>query len=165
MIKVAAIGCFLFTVLTVGSVSAVAVIAESRLQDPVERPAIPTRLRKPYVVATEGESERFVVGSADQGFRELKHLFLGAISGAESISECCDKINQSKISLHLASAHFIRVGNEVVIIEKVDMVWPRGWRNKKGAYLVLNDRLAITPNPSSRSFNLLAEWARERGFE
>lgn len=164
MIRVIAIGCFLITAIAFASSAARAVITETHPPVSAVEPASEPQIRKPYVVASEGKNQRFIVGASDQGFRELKHLFLGAVSGSTSISQCCDPTSNAKVSLHLASPRYVHMGTEVIIIERVDMVWPKG-RREQEAYLVLNDRFALRPSQTSRSFGLLSEWARERGFQ
>lgn len=164
MIRVIAIGCFLVTAIAFASSGARAVITEAQPPASTLTPKSEPQIRKPYVVGVEGKNQRFIVGGTDQGFRELKHLFLGSISGSTSISKCCDPTTNAKVSLHLASPLYVHMGREVIIIETVDMVWPKG-RGTQEAYLVLNDRFALKPNQSSRSFALLSEWAREKGFQ
>jgi|TARA_R100001039_G_C1807520_1_gene81220 hypothetical protein len=163
MPKAILVGCFLISAIAVVGAGASTLSAGPAPRSYQDQLVVQPTIRKPYLEGLKGAQRQFLIGYSEKGFRELEHLFLGALSRGYSVAPCCDKEPSHRISLHLATPYYVNIGTTPVLIEKIDMAWPKGFGNPS-PHLILNDQLEIEPDASSQSFNLLAEWARERGF-
>lgn len=122
----------------------------------------PEALMQKAYIHGKSKSDEFYIHETEEGFPELQYLFMGALSQAESIGPCCVREPRQTVTLNVRSPYYVHLGEQPVLIETLDLAWPRS--NRDGLYMVLNERFVIEPKIKNRSLDLLAEWADRRGF-
>ena len=103
----------------------------------------------------DDRARRVLLSESEPGYREVEHLFLGALARSQHADQCCPN-GQPKVSISFRHPYFVQWGDQPVLIERLTLAEDS---SSDRHYLLLNDALVFYPRTDNQNFTLLMDWS------